>query len=80
MVVIERPATEEIFVTQLLLAFPSMCTVQALQLPTPQPYFVPFSLKWSRSTQSNGVSAVPSNLTVSLLIANEIISLSHPGK
>jgi len=40
-----------------------------------QPNFVPFSLRWSLITHSSGVSSVPSNVTASLLIANEITPL-----
>ena len=79
MVVTRRPATLEIRVVQLFMALPSMWTVQAPQLPMPQPYLVPFSLKWSRSTHNSGVSSSPSYETVSLFISKEITRLLHSG-
>jgi hypothetical protein len=41
---------------QLFTATPSWSTVQAPQLPTPQPYFVPVKRNESLKTQSKGVS------------------------
>ena len=38
-------------------ATPSMCTVHAPQRLAPQPYWVPFRARVSRSTRSRGVSA-----------------------
>src|SRR5437870_3148832 len=56
-----RP-TVETEVMQLLVGTPLRCTVQAPHLPTPQPYLVPTSSRWSRSTHSNGVSEATSTL------------------
>jgi len=39
-------------------ARPSRCTVQAPHSAMPQPYLVPVSCRWSRSTHNKGVSGV----------------------
>ena len=57
MVVTARPSTSDTGVMQERTGLPSTCTVQAPQAATPQPNFVPVSLRCSRSTQSSGVSA-----------------------
>src|SRR5215469_4200895 len=54
MVVICAPATEPTGTTQLRVAFPFTCTVQAPQAATPQPNFVPVRFSSSRITQSSG--------------------------
>src|ERR1039458_8199709 len=39
-----------------------MCTVHAPHWPMPQPNFVPLRSRWSRSTQSSGVSSATSTV------------------
>src|SRR5574343_125447 len=51
------PVSEASGRTQLRVATPSMCTVQAPHWAMPQPYLVPVMLSCSRSTHSSGVSA-----------------------
>src|SRR5207249_4067539 len=53
MVVTRLPSTARIRVTQDRVAWPSRCTVQEPHIAIPQPYFVPVSLSFSRSTHSN---------------------------
>src|SRR5947199_154582 len=53
MVVTRLPSTTCIRVTQDRMAWPSRCTVQEPHIAIPQPYFVPVSLSFSRSTHSN---------------------------
>src|SRR5207244_13232953 len=53
MVVTRLPSTACIRVTQDRVAWPSRCTVQEPHIAIPQPYFVPVSLSFSRSTHSN---------------------------
>src|SRR6266704_54887 len=53
MVVTRLPSTTCIRVTQDRVAWPSRCTVQEPHIAIPQPYFVPVSLSFSRSTHSN---------------------------
>src|SRR5665647_1117342 len=45
-------------------ASPSTCTVQAPQREIPQPYLVPGRFRWSRRTQSKGISGSTSTLCV----------------
>src|ERR1051325_9945034 len=52
MVVIRRPATDRIGVTQDRTATPSSSTVQAPHCPSPHPYLLPVRSKSSRSTLS----------------------------
>src|SRR5207244_10485699 len=53
MVVTRLPSTACIRVTQDRVAWPSRCTGQEPHIAIPQPYFVPVSLSFSRSTHSN---------------------------
>src|SRR5690349_11108917 len=74
MVEIFLPTTAETGSTQLRVAAPSMCTVQAPHKAMPQPNLVPVRLRLSRSTQSSGVSSAASvvsslPLTFSFIIA-----------
>ena len=62
-VVTDLPAAALTGVTQLRIAVPSRCTVQAPQRAMPQPNFVPFCFSSSRTTQSSGVSAGLSDVT-----------------
>src|SRR5580704_12917942 len=62
MVVTFLPATIATGVWQERTALPSRCTVQAPHMPAPQPYFVPVSLRCSRTAQSSGVSGAASTL------------------
>src|ERR1043166_4493324 len=59
------PATSETRVWHDRVAVPARLTVQAPHWPIPHPNLVPVSCRWSRSTQSSGVSA--GALTVCLL-------------
>src|SRR6266545_779770 len=60
-VVMDMPSTIDSGVMQERMGLPSTCTVQAPQAATPQPNFVPVSLRCSRRTHSSGVS--PSSVT-----------------
>jgi hypothetical protein len=53
------PAAAAIGVTQLRIAFPSMCTVQAPHNAIPQPNLVPVRPSTSRRNQSSGISGLP---------------------
>src|SRR5690606_37314106 len=57
-VVTSLPATAESGVTQARPGLPSMSTVQAPHSVMPQPYFVPFIFRSSRSTQSRVASSL----------------------
>ena len=57
MVLIFRPAALPTGIWHDRVATPSIFTVHAPQSPLPQPNLVPVMSKWSRSTQSNGVSS-----------------------
>ena len=57
MVVTVLPAALETGRTQERTAAPLRCTVQAPHCAMPQPNFVPFRSRTSRSTQSSGMSA-----------------------
>ena len=52
------PATAATGSTQVRVATPSRCTVQAPHCAMPHPNLVPVSPSVSRNTQSNGVSGV----------------------
>ena len=56
MVVIARPATADTGVVHERSGWPSTCTVHAPHIAIPQPYLVPVSSSFSRSTQRSGVS------------------------
>ena len=56
-----RPSTIDSGVMQERADTPSMCTVHAPHDATPQPNFVPVSLRCSRKAHNNGVS--PSSAT-----------------
>src|ERR1700678_32947 len=60
MVVIRLPATSLMLVTQLRIALPSTCTVQAPHKPIPQPNFAPVSSRRSRKYQRTGIAGSPS--------------------
>src|SRR5690606_14239860 len=60
MVVICLPTAADTGSTQLRVAAPSTCTVQAPHRAMPQPNFVPVSPSASRSTHSSGVSSATS--------------------
>src|SRR5580700_5759103 len=45
-------------------------------MPTPQPYFVPVSLRCSRTTQSSGVSG-PASTLAGLLLTVKLIAITH---
>src|SRR6202035_5846754 len=73
MVVTRLPATSLIGVTQLRIALPSTCTVQAPHRPIPQPNFAPVSSRRSRRYHRTGIAGSPSNcltdpFTVSLIM------------
>src|SRR5438105_15816806 len=70
MVVIFLPCAAEIGVTHERDGVPSRCTVQAPQSAMPHPNFVPVSPSSSRSTQSRGVSADTSRLTILPLMSS----------
>src|SRR5207249_2158434 len=76
MVAIFLPATVETGVTQLRAGLPSMCTVHAPHNAMPQPNLVPVMSRWSRSTQSSGVSPSASACTSVPLTSSEIIRVS----
>src|SRR5437773_10498326 len=65
MVVTRLPATAATGSTQVRVATPSRCTVQAPHWAIPQPNLVPVSPRLSRSTHSSGVSGA--TLTVARL-------------
>ena len=73
MVVIFLPATAETGSTQLRVAWPSMCTVQAPHWAMPQPNLVPVRFRWSRSTHSSGVSSAASVVSCLPLTSSVII-------
>ncbi len=60
MVAIFLPTTADTGSTQLRVAWPSICTVQAPHWAMPQPNLVPVRLRLSRSTHSSGVSSAAS--------------------
>src|SRR3989454_9033883 len=62
-VVTRLPATAATGSTQVRVATPSRCTVQAPHCAMPQPNLVPVSPSVSRNTQSNGVSGVTFTVT-----------------
>jgi hypothetical protein len=62
MVVTRCPSARATGVTQDRTASPFRCTVQQPHIAMPQPYFVPVSPRWSRSTQSSGVLGSTSTL------------------
>src|SRR5580693_10264185 len=76
MVVTFLPATIATGVWHERTALPSRCTVQAPHMPAPQPYFVPVSLRCSRTTQSSGVSG-PASTTAGLLLTVKVIAITH---
>src|SRR5580700_3249339 len=76
MVVTLLPATMPTGVWHERTALPSRCTVQAPHMPAPQPYFVPVSLRCSRTTQSSGVSG-PASTVASLLLTVKVIAITH---
>ena len=57
MVVIFLPMASPSCTLQERTGAPSICTVQAPHCAMPQPYFVPVRPRFSRGTQSSGVSA-----------------------
>src|SRR5215510_5019783 len=60
MVVIFLPLTDATVVMQERIGFPSRCTVQAPHCAMPQPNLVPVMPRFSRKTQSKGVSELTS--------------------
>src|SRR6202030_2309498 len=76
MVVTFLPATMATGVWHERIALPSRCTVQAPHMPAPQPYFVPVSLRCSRTTQSSGVSG-PASTEAGLLLTVKVIAITH---
>src|SRR5258707_4706416 len=48
-------------ITQVRIATPSICMVQAPQTPMPQPNLLPVRLRCSRTTHNSGTSSGPSN-------------------
>src|SRR5256885_1832280 len=65
-------ATAEMGSTQVRVATPSRCTVQAPHCAMPQPNLVPVSPSVSRSTQSSGVSGATSTVSRLPLTVKEI--------
>src|SRR4029453_18358446 len=61
MVTMSLPTALLINVTQLRVAAPLTCTVQAPQSPMPHPYLVPVSCSRSRRYHNSGISGSPSN-------------------
>src|SRR5215475_6933309 len=59
---------------------PPTCTVQAPHCATPQPYLVPTRLRWSRSTQSSGISSGTSTWCDCPFILSVSISPSSPDR
>src|SRR5579863_2222746 len=76
MVVTVLPATIATGTWHERTALPSRCTVQAPHMPAPQPYFVPVSLRCSRTTQSSGVSG-PASTLAGLLLTVKVIAITH---
>src|SRR5580704_4307932 len=76
MVVTFLPATIATGVWHERIALPSRCTVQAPHMPAPQPYFVPVSLRCSRTTHSSGVSG-PASTVAGLLLTVKVIVITH---
>src|SRR6266446_5172275 len=61
MVVTWRPCAIMTGMTQVRIAAPSICMVQAPQTPMPQPNLLPVSRRCSRTTHNSGTSCGPSN-------------------
>ena len=78
MVVIAFPAASDNGVTHERRGSPSKCTVQMPQMPTPQPYFVPLSPRYSRNTQSNGISAAAATAAAVPLTVRVKVGWSPP--
>src|SRR6202030_2297666 len=76
MVVTFLPATIATGVWHERIALPSRCTVQAPHMPAPQPYFVPVSLRCSRTTESSGVAG-PASTVAGLLLTVKVIVITH---
>ena len=76
MVVTFLPAAALSGVTQLRMASPFRCTVQAPQSPMPQPNLVPVSSSSSRRYQRSGKSPSPSNFRPLPFTESSIISVS----
>ena len=79
MVVTSLPATARTGNVQVRTAAPSTCIVHAPHRAAPQPNFVPFSLKVSRTTQSSGVSGSSSTRTVLPFSVNSIMKAFSSG-
>ena len=77
MVVIFLPTAAESGVWQERAGAPSRWTVQAPQSAMPQPNLVPVRPRWSRTTQSKGVSSGASTFIDLPLICNVVIELLH---
>src|SRR5262249_36105240 len=72
-VVTERPATTESGSTHENMTTPSTYTVHARHSVLPQPNFVPVMPRWSRSTQSTGVSGAASTSIALPLSSKRVI-------
>src|ERR1700682_6349102 len=75
MVVMRLPATSLMLVTQLRIALPSTCTVQAPHRPIPQPNFAPVSSSRSRRYHSTGIAGSPSYCLADTLTESCIMPL-----
>lgn len=77
MVTMFFPTETDSGVTHERVAAPSMCTVLAPHSEIPQPNLVPVMPRWSRNTQSSGVSGDASTLT--LLPFSRSVGMGTPG-
>src|SRR5882672_1087539 len=75
MVVIFLPTAADTGITHERVALPSMCTVQAPQTATPQPYLVPVRPTCSRIAHSKGVSGgTLTSLVLPLIVRRAMVA------
>ena len=72
------PSSDDSGVTQERRGMPLRCTVQAPHWAMPQPYLVPVSFSWSRSTQSSGVSGSASMSIIKDGALWGLVACHHP--